>query len=84
MRLQRYMMDESLMSIIRNIFNTVSRVEKKDIDYQLKISWYDFVDRARKNGTEKQAVEFINRTFHQNIKSLDDVNLSKMKQAIES
>jgi len=79
MRLQRYMMDESLMSIINNVINKFSKMEPTEIKYQMKSGWYEFVDRIRANGNEQQMVDFINKTFHQNIKSLDDVNLNKIK-----
>ena len=79
MRLQRYMMDESFSSIINNVINKFSKMEPTEIKYQMKSGWYEFVDRIRANGNEQQMVDFINKTFHQNIKSLDDVNLNKIK-----
>jgi hypothetical protein len=82
MRLERYLLDESFSSIINNVINKFSKMEPKEIKYQMKSGWYDFVDRIRANGNEQEMVDFINKTFHQNIKSLDDVNLNKIKMSI--
>jgi len=57
-------------------------LKPKDVEYQLQSGWYDLVERARKEGREKEMVTFINKTFHQNLRSLDDVNMRRIKLAI--
>ncbi len=61
-----------------------AKLEPKDLQYQLQVGWYDFVDLARKQGREEKVLEFINKTFNQNLKTLDQVNLNKLKYTLST
>lgn len=76
-------MENGISSIIANLLSKFAGIKPAQIKYQLKVNWYDFVDEIRKRGDEEKMIDFINKTFHQNIKSLDDVNLQKLKLAME-
>jgi hypothetical protein len=71
-----------ILNVIKNILNRFSKLKPKDVEYQLQSGWYDLVERARKEGREKEMITFINKTFHQNLRSLDDVNMRRIKLAI--
>jgi hypothetical protein len=83
MRFENYLINEGISSIIANLLSKFAGIKPAQIKYQLKVNWYDFVDEIRKRGDEEKMIDFINKTFHQNIKSLDDVNLQKLKLAME-
>jgi hypothetical protein len=76
-------LENGISSIIANLLSKFAGIKPAQIKYQLKVNWYDFVDEIRKRGDEEKMIDFINKTFHQNIKSLDDVNLQKLKLAME-
>jgi len=71
-----------ILNIIKNILSKFSKLKPKDVEYQLQSGWYDLVERARKEGREKEMVTFINKTFHQHLRSLDDVNMRRIKLSI--
>lgn len=79
MRFENHLINEGFNSILSNFFNKMANTNLRQIEYQLKVNWYDFVDRVRENGNEDEMVRFINQAFHQNLKSLDDVNLSRLR-----
>jgi hypothetical protein len=81
-RFQSYLTEGKILNVIKNILNRFSKLKPKDVEYQLQSGWYDLVERARKEGREKEMVSFINKTFHQHIRSLDDVNMRRIKLAI--
>jgi hypothetical protein len=83
MRFEQYLLNEGISSIIANLLSRFAGMKPAQVKYHLNISWYDFVDTVRKRGNEREMVEFINKTFHQSIESLDDVNLQKLKLAME-
>jgi len=80
-RLEVYIHESKSMSqnIVNNFYSKVAKMSSSVLRYQVKIGWYDFVSRVRERGTEDKTLQFINSTFHVNLKSLDDVNLEKMK-----
>jgi len=84
MRLEKYLVNEGISSVIKNTFNMFAKLEPKDLQYQLQVGWYDFVDLARKQGREEEVLKFINRTFNQNLKTLDQVNLNKLKYTLST
>jgi hypothetical protein len=81
-RFETYLTEGKILNIIKNIFSRFARLKPKDVEYQLQSGWYDLVERARKEGREKEMVTFINKTFHQHLRSLDDVNMRRIKLAI--
>lgn len=66
-------------NLINNFYSKVSKMSSNVLKYQMRVGWYEFVDRVRERGNEDKTLHFINSTFHVNLKSLDDVNLEKMK-----
>lgn len=81
-RFETYLTEGKILNIIKNILSRFARLKPKDIEYQLQSGWYDLVSRAKKEGREKEMVIFINKTFHQHLRSLDDVNMRRIKLTI--
>ncbi len=78
MRLKNYL-EESNRALLNNVISDIANLDSDAMDYQSKIHWYDFLKFVRERGSEEKLIDFINKTFHKNIVSLDDVNLKMMK-----
>jgi hypothetical protein len=79
MRLENYLQESVSQNIVKNLYNKIAKMSDATLEYQLKINWYEFVDKMKESGKEENLVKFINSTFHLSLSSLDDVNLHRLK-----
>jgi hypothetical protein len=54
------------------------KMSKTSAEYALKIHYKEFLGFVKKNGSEKNIIDFVNRAFKLNIKSLDELDFEKV------
>ena len=79
MRLNNFLVENTVDVGVDKAHQEFSNMSKSSAEYALKIHYKEFIECVKKNGSEKNIIDFVNHVFDCNISKLEDLDFATVK-----